>query len=470
MLENLLYLLSEVSLLITMFVLLWQKIFFESSIKSYFKTTKIGVCISVLFAVLFYNKVVFDTYFESTSYTVLFYVLSSFIVFAWLSLSVKWFVSEDISSLRFCLLSVLALLSFNVIIKSVNLGFLFLGLLMLSFVNYKFLKFSEQSEEFHSVSKRYILTVLFFAIMMMVSLLILTPQNWEYAKAAEFIGMSDAKLAIFIISGILFYLLILWGVAPFHFCFIDAVAPAVLPIATYFNLVSVFALFATFVKLNTMVFVPFGSELGLVYLCFGIFSLIIGAIGANASRNLKKIFAYSGVYNLGMLLLLVSPFTASNLLGGFIYLQVYILALFGVYTAFYSFKSNGVYLSNLNMINSIAKVRPFISASMLFFMLSMMGIAPFPGFIGQLYALESFAESSSYLILFVALLSMLVLMTAYLQIVRSMYFNQKEVDFNRPDYGVYVYLVINMLLLAVLIFKPEFLLYDAPAVLNVVLK
>ena len=137
------------------------------------------------------------------------------------------------------------------------------------------------------------------------------------------------------------------------------------------NLVPLFALFAVFVKLNTIVFTSYATELNFVYSVFGIVSLIFGAIGANSSRNLRKIFAYSSVYNLGIMLLLVSPFNSSNLLGGFIYLQVYVLALFGIYTSFYSFKSNGVYLTNLNMINGIAKVRPFISAAMLFFMISL---------------------------------------------------------------------------------------------------
>ena len=88
------------------------------------------------------------------------------------------------------------------------------------------------------------------------------------------------------------------------------------------------------------------------------------------------------------------------------------------YTTFYSFKSNGVYLTNLNMINGIAKVRPFISAALLFFMISLMGIAPFPGFIGQLSVLENIVTANSYFILFIALFSMIVLMAAFLQIIR----------------------------------------------------
>ena len=229
------------------------------------------------------------------------------------------------------------------------------------------------------------------------------------------------------------------------------------------------ALFACFVKLNTTIFMPIKLELDSVYTYFGIFSLLLGAVGANSSRNLRKIFAYGGIYNLGMILLLLSPFTSSSMYGGFVYLQIYILALFGIYTCFYSFKSNGVYLANLNMINGIAKVRPFVSASMLFFMISLMGIAPFPGFIGQLFAFESFVECENYFIVFIALISLIILMSAYLQIIRSMYFNQKDVEFNRPDYGLYIYLLINIILIVLLVVKPNIWPDNMITVFNLVL-
>ena len=469
MIENVLYLFSEVSLLLGVLALMLYK-FFTTSVRSYFKITKIVVIISALFSVLFYNKAVFTDVFEANSYTVLFYILSALVMFAWLSLSVKWFVSEDVDPLYFCILSLLAMFSFSLIIKTINLGVLCGGLILLSFINYSLLKFSQQSEELHNVSKRYLVMALIFSVLLILSLVCLSIENWHYKATAEFLGSENINIAMFIVGAILFFMLFLLGIAPLHFCFADIVSPSILPVAAYFNLVPVFALFAAFMKLNTIVFIPLASELNLVYLFFGVFSLIVGAIGANASRNLRKIFAYSGIYNLGMLLLLISPFTASKLLGGFIYLQVYILSLFGVYTSFYSFKSNGVYLANLNMINGIAKVRPFVSAAMLFFMISLMGISPFSGFIGQLSALETFVENQAYIIMFISLVCLIIVMAAYLQIIRSMYFNNREVDFNRPDYGVYVYLLINMILMVMLMFKPEFLLYDAPVILNLVLK
>jgi len=469
MIENILYLMTEISLLLGIGFLLLQKYLFDTSIKGYFKTTKIAIISSAFFSILFYNKTVFDLFFISSSYTVLFYILSSLIIFAWLALSVKWFVSEDIEPLLFCILSLLALLSCNIIIKAVDLRALIIGLSLLLFINYRLLKFSQQNEEFHNISKRYAIISLLFVSCMLMAVFIMGAQNLSYVKAAEFIGSSDIFISVFLTIAILFPILFLVGIAPLHFCFTDVIAPAVLPVAAYLNLGFIFALFATFIKLNVSVFLPLSVELNLLYSYLGIFSLIIGAIGANSSRNLRKIFAYSGVYNLGMILLILSPFTASDLLAGFIYLQVYILALFGIYTSFYSFKSNGVYVANLNMINGIASVRPFISAAMLFFMVSLMGIAPFPGFVGQLAALESFMNSNSYIVIFIALFCMILLIAAYLQIIRSMYFNKREVEFNRPDYGIYIYLIINMILILILIFKPEFLFYDAATVLNLVL-
>lgn len=470
MIENILYLFPEISLLVGIILVLIQKIFSVLSIKSYFKLTSVTVIISALFSILFYNKNVFPAFFETNSYTILFYILSCFMIFAWLNISIKWFVSEDTDPFIFCILSLLALFSFSLIIKTVNLGILFIGLTMLSSVNYSFLKFSQQNEEFHNVSNRYLITTGIFSILAIIGLFLLTPEYWNYTQAAEFLGSENIKICVFIICSILFYLLFLIGIAPFHFCFADIVSPAVLPVAVYFNLIPLFSLFCVFIKINTSVFVTLLPELTLIYTIFGALSLIVGAIGANASRNLRKIFAYCGIYNLGMILLLLLPFNSSDLLGGFIYLQVYVLALFGIYTTFYSFKSNGVYLTNLNMINGIAKVRPFISAALLFFMISLMGISPFPGFIGQLSVLENIVTANSYFILFIALFSMIVLMAAFLQIIRSLYFNNKETEFNRPDYGVYAYLSINIILIIILIFKPEFLLYDAPAILNLVLE
>jgi NADH:ubiquinone oxidoreductase subunit 2 (subunit N) len=102
-------------------------------------------------------------------------------------------------------------------------------------------------------------------------------------------------------------------------------------------------------------------------------------------------------------------------------------------------------------------------------MISLMGIAPFPGFIGQLFAFESFVECENYFIVFIALISLIILMSAYLQIIRSMYFNQKDVEFNRPDYGLYIYLLINIILIVLLVVKPNIWPDNMITVFNLVL-
>ena len=74
MMEKSLYMLAEGSLIFGMLFLLLQRIFTEVSVKGYFKTTKMAVLVSAMGSVLFYNKEVFPSFFEVSSYTVLFYV------------------------------------------------------------------------------------------------------------------------------------------------------------------------------------------------------------------------------------------------------------------------------------------------------------------------------------------------------------------------------------------------------------
>lgn len=469
MIENVLYSGQIISLLLGLLWLGCQCLWAKTGARGYFNTAKVSVLASAAFSILFYNKTVLPDFFAVSSFTVLFYVLTAFIAFAWLSLTLRWFTNEDLPACGFCATTLCALMCLLVILTTVNLGVLFAGLCGLAVVNYHFLRFSQESEELHPVSRRYGWSAAFFAVLMLTALCVLMPENWNFAMAEGFIGGADLFLQIIVSGGILFFILFLIGLAPFHFWFSDSVVPSVLPVGAYFNLIPFFSLWGLFIKINSEVMVPVSNALGSSYIIFGIFSVLIGAIGANASRNMRKMFAYAGLYNIGVMVMMISSFKPEAALGMFVYMQVYILAMFGVYTCFYSFKSHGDYITNLSMIGGLYKVRPYISGAMLFFMVSLMAIAPLPGFLGQLAALYTFALQTQYALIFVILAAMLILMAAYLQIIRTMYFAQRETEFDRPDHGVYVYLLINILLIGILVFRPHFLLHDAEIILSSVL-
>lgn len=362
-----------------------------------------------------------------------------------------------------------ALICFNFTLSTINLGILAVGLSGLACINYCLLRFSQESEELHLVSHKYGWSALFFAALMFAALYFLSIENWSYKQAAELIGASSSYSVLLQTAGILFFIIFLMGIAPLHFWVSDSVPPAVLPVAAYFTMVPFFALWGVFIKINYDLFRSVEAQLSCVYIIFGIISVVLGAVGANSSRNLRKIFSYIGLFNMGIMSMMISSFHPEAVLETFVYMQVYILAVFGIYTAFYSFKSGGAYLNNLSMISGIYKVRPYISGAMLFFLVSLMGVAPLPGFLGQLSALYIFAGNAQYVLMFIVLASTLVVMSACLQVIRTMYFAPKQNDYDRPDYGVYFYLFVNMLLIGFLVLKPHFLLHNAEIILSSVL-
>lgn len=109
-------------------------------------------------------------------------------------------------------------------------------------------------------------------------------------------------------------------------------------------------------------------------------SLIIGALSANRQGNIRRLFAYLSIYCLGFTLIGLVSFSNNAVIASFAYTVIAVLSLAGVYTVFLGLKSRGEYLSDISSINGFYQVRPYMSAALLVFMFSLIGLAPTLGF------------------------------------------------------------------------------------------
>lgn len=268
---------------------------------------------------------------------------------------------------------------------------------------------------------------------------------------------------------IMVFFLFALGVAPFHFWFADAVSGAVLPVAGYLTIVPVLAYFPAFVNLIVNVLAPLYAWFVPVMLVFGVLSVFIGAVGANSEDNLRRIFAYAGLYYVGVLLVSAADMHGQSLLGAFIYLLVYVLAFFGVYTVFAGCRSKGEYLRCLSEIRGLSTQRPFLAAAFLILMISLIGTPPLLGFLGKLSVINALVAGGSYGLMAVVAFSMLILVYAYLKIITVIYFEPRNISFDRVDKGVYTYIAVNLLLIAVTVINPKYLMHDVEMMLAAIL-
>lgn len=445
--------------------LLLHRLWGDASAKEYFFIAKLFIVLGII-ATLWNHDSAFPGYFNADILTTPIYILTSAAFLLWLWLSLKWFTTEKLPAFRFCASALLMLFCFNVLLYAERYDIMFAALAVLALLQYLLLRFSQENEEFHNISGRYGFSLLFFVVMAAAAVMMLYPQGLTNEQAAAQIAQMPQNTLFLTASGLLLVFIFMLGIAPLHFWSSDVTGLAVLPVATYFAFVPHIALWTSFIKINMLLFAPHVANLQNIYLTFGVFSLIIGAFGANTSRNMRRIFSFAGLLNLGIILILVAPFKAENMAASLGYIQIYALVMSGIYTVMFALKHNGEYLSNLNTLNGAAKNKPFIAAALLFFMLSLMLVPPLPMFYSVWNTLNYLALNEQYFIVIAIVLALIIILPAFMQIFRTVFFAPTGVNIDRCEPIIYVLIVLNILLCLLLMLYPEALFNEALGLIN----
>ena len=87
------------------------------------------------------------------------------------------------------------------------------------------------------------------------------------------------------------------------------------------------------------------------------------------------------------------------------------------------------------------------------------------GFLGKLSVVNNLVIQGAYTTIFVVLLAVLMLVYAYLNVIKALYFDTRTNTFDRVDKGVYICLTVNLILVLISILNPKYLMNDVEAML-----
>ncbi len=242
--------------------------------------------------------------------------------------------------------------------------------------------------------------------------------------------------------------------APFHMWAIDVYEGAPTAVIAFFGTVikftTVIAMAILMINLSLVI-------LAKVLLLVGFISVVIGSVGAIAQQNIKRLFAYSSVANVGFILLTISP------------LQKEIFPNVLIYTTIYSFISVGL-LAFLNLILSanhqesdlenrkifsitalsgLSKTNPIIAFCLAIYFFSIAGIPPLAGFFAKFYAIKSLIIGGNLLIAIMVIIFTVVSAFYYLRIIKIMYFDQPNNiivldDFANAKFVIIIFAIFNL--------------------------
>ena len=472
MLHNWFILLPEICMLCFL-ALTMLKMFSHKDVtaKSFFSQVQLFLLASLATTIIFYNKSAFPEFWQNSSFTTLFKFFVYLLAWAWFYLSSIWFLNKNRPAGNFFLICFALLLGFDILASSSSLLTLAVVIPYICFFYYKLILRHWDIDHVKYVAKRYALCAVLFSLLMVlgVGLIYLQTESFSYEVIKGFFAHKDniptnmTYLGVLLVLSTMFFLM---SVAPFHNWFIGFIGCGVLPVCGFITIIPPLIYLCTLINLMSECFPSFIKYVSPIVAIFGGISLIMGALSANKEDNIRRLFGYLNVYCTGFMLLGLMNFSNNFVVASFAYTVIYIISFSGIYTTFLSMKSKGDYLSDINALSGFYTTRPFISAALLIFMFSLIGLAPTLGFFGYLSVINNLVESGYWVNLMLILFSLLFVAGACLHIIRTIYFETPIIKFDRIDKAIYICLFVNTLLVFISLINPAWLLYDALVILG----
>ncbi|WP_204180493.1 MULTISPECIES: Na+/H+ antiporter subunit D [unclassified Staphylococcus] len=191
-------------------------------------------------------------------------------------------------------------------------------------------------------------------------------------------------------------------------------------------------------------------------------TMLIGAFGVLAYRDIKKIAAYQVILSIGFIILGLGSNTISGVNGAIFYLTNDIV----VKTLLFFIIGSLVYITGYRQYKNLyglAKREPFFGVAFVIMILAIGGVPPFSGFPGKVFIFKGAVENGNYIGLTLMILTSLIGMFSLFRIFFTMYLGNADkgehIDFKPiPKYrkgliGILVAAIIGMGLAAPLIFK-----------------
>jgi NADH-quinone oxidoreductase subunit N len=213
------------------------------------------------------------------------------------------------------------------------------------------------------------------------------------------------------------------GAAPFHAWIPDTYHGAPTPVTAFLSIAPKGAAFAILLRLFFISLAAFKPAWVLLLVLASILSMTYGNIVAIAQKNIKRLLAYSGIAQIGNILIGLAAGTKMGSDAILFYLLTYLFANLGAFAIVIAV-GNLINSDEIEDYNGLNRRSPFLAFAMLVFLLSLAGVPPLAGFIGKLYIFVAAIKEGLYTLLVVGLINIVISMYYYLVIVKKMYINE----------------------------------------------
>ncbi|NYT27103.1 NADH-quinone oxidoreductase subunit NuoN [Candidatus Thiodubiliella endoseptemdiera] len=259
---------------------------------------------------------------------------------------------------------------------------------------------------------------------------------------------------VFLVIGIAFKL----GAVPFHMWVPDVYQGAPTSVTMFISTVPKLAAVAMLVRLLVDGLGAMQAYWSDLFMVLAILSIALGSVVALMQTNIKRMLAYSTISHIGFVLLGFVTGVITGYGAAVFYILVYVLMSLAAFGIIILLNKKGFEADSINDYKGLSTHSPWFALMMLIIMLSMAGVPPFIGFYAKLFILQQVISAGMLTIAIIAVIFAVISAYYYLQIIKSMYFedaNNDKITISAPM-DMRLVLSINAVLILVIGLFPDF--------------
>jgi len=375
-----------------------------------------------------------------------------------------YLTQHDLFRGEYFVLVLLSILGMMVMVSGYSLLTLYLGLEILSLSLYTLIAIArKRSGAIEAALKYFVLGAIASGLLLYgMSMIYGISGSLNISEISAF--ASDANLAsretliinfglVFLVIGIAFKL----GAVPFHMWVPDVYQGSPTSVTMFISTVPKIAAVAMLVRLLVDGLGSMHAYWSDLFMILALLSIALGSVVALMQTNIKRMLAYSTISHVGFVMLGFVTGVISGYGAATFYILVYVLMSLAAFGVIILLNKKGFEAEEISDYKGLSKSSPWFALMMLVVMLSMAGVPPFIGFYSKFFILQQVISAGFVTVAIIAVVFAVISAYYYLQIIKSMYFNDAEQELTiTAPMDIKLVLSINAILILVVGLFPDF--------------
>jgi len=336
-----------------------------------------------------------------------------------------WFARRGVRNFEFPVLIILAALGMGMMASAGDLISLYVGIELHSLALYVLAAIHRDDAKASEAGLKYfVLGALSSGLLLYGASLI-----YGFAGSTEFSVISASVHAgagtgvlfglVFLICGIAFKV----SAAPFHMWTPDVYEGAPTPVVAFFAGAPKLAAMVLFARVLAEGFPGAADQWRQVLIAISLLSIGVGAFAGLAQSNLKRLWAYSSIANVGYALLGLAAGTTEGVQAMLMFMVLYMVDVTGFFACLAALSRDGRPMETIEDMSGLVKERPLLAFAMTAFSLSALGLPPLSGFFAKYYVFKAAIAANLGVAAVIGLVGSVVAAFYYLRLIKAIWFD-----------------------------------------------